>query len=148
MSGRTKLELGIVGGFVATVVMTITVLALSALNVLQFAWFPMIGSLFGAPGFVSDAAMYGLGWSLVLGVVWGVIFAFSFKRYSVMKGLGIAGIEFIIIALALSFVSTVPLQGTLLSLSISDSLLLLVGLAVALGFWGATVGFIGKKYLA
>lgn len=147
LPGKIRLEFGIAGGLVAACVMSLGVIALSALNLVQFAWFPMFGELFGAPGLTSEAAMYGLGISLVFGIIWGAIFAFAFKTYSVMKGMGIAAVEFFVIVGALSFVSTAEIGGTLLSLTLFDALPIVLGLAVALAIWGAAMGYIGKRYI-
>ena len=147
LPGRVRLEFGVAGGLVAACAMSIGVMILSALNLVQFAWFPMFGEIFGAPGLVSEAAMYGLLASLIFGMVWGAIFAFAFKTYTVMKGLGIAAIEFFVVAAALSMVETTQLQGTLISLGFYGALPILLGLAVALAIWGASMGYIGKRYL-
>ncbi|MDG6901403.1 MAG: hypothetical protein JRM80_05520 [Nitrososphaerota archaeon] len=147
LPGKVRLEFGIAGGLVAACVMSVGVMILSGLNLIQFAWFPMFGEIFGAPGFTPDAAMYGLAASLIFGILWGAIFAFAFKSYTVMKGMGIAAIEFFVIVGTLSFVSTSVVGGTLLSLTLFGALPILLGLAVALAIWGAAVGFIGKRYM-
>jgi hypothetical protein len=152
LPGKVRLEFGIAGGLVAACVMSIGVMILSGLNgvglnLITFAWFPMFGEIFGAPGLTSEAAMYGLLVSLVFGILWGAIFAFAFSKYTVMKGLGIAAIEFLVILMALSFVSTAEIGGTLLSLSLFDALPIMLGLAAALFIWGAAMGYIGKHYV-
>jgi len=152
LPGKVRLEFGIAGGLVAACVMSLGVMVLTALNAvglnwITWAWFPMFGELFGAPGLTSLAAMYGLLGSLLFGIIWGAIFAFAFKKYTVMKGMGIAGVEFFVIVAALSFVSTAEVGGTLLSLSLFGALPILLGLAVALAIWGAAMGYIGKHYI-
>ncbi len=147
LPGKIRLEIGIAGGIVAASVMSVGVMILSALNLVQFAWFPMFGEIFGAPGFTPDAAMYGLLASLIFGIIWGAIFAFAFTKYTVMRGLGIAAIEFFVTVAALSLVSTAEVGGTLLSLTLFGALPILLGLAVTLAIWGAAMGYIGKRYM-
>ena len=152
LPGKVRLEFGIAGGLVAACVMSLGVMVLTGLNAvglnwITWAWFPMFGELFGAPGLTSLSAMYGLLGSLLFGIIWGAIFAFAFKKYTVMKGMGLAAVEFFVIVAALSFVSTAEVGGTLLSLSLIGALPILLGLAVALAIWGAAMGYIGKHYI-
>jgi hypothetical protein len=152
LPGKLRLEFGIVGGLVAACVMALAVMVLSGLNALglnwiTFAWFPMFGELFGAPGLVAQAATWGLLVSLVFGIIWGAIFAFAFKKYTVMKGMGIAAVEWFVLVAALSVVSTTAIGGTLLSLSFFGALQIVLSLALALAIWGAAMGYIGKHYI-
>ncbi len=126
--------------------MEIVFVALGFLGVMQFAWLPTVGDLFGGPGLESDAALYGLGEYVLLGIVFGLIFAFAFNSHSVMKGMGIAGIGFALVAVALTSVSTAEFNGTILSLPLTSALLFLVSLAIGFAVWGATLGYVGKKY--
>ncbi|MDG7007085.1 MAG: hypothetical protein JRN06_02435 [Nitrososphaerota archaeon] len=130
----------------ANIVMEIVFVALGFLGVMQFAWLPTVGDLFGGPGLESDAALYGLGEYVLLGIVFGLIFAFAFNSHSVMKGMGIAGIGFALVAVALTSVSTAEFNGTILSLPLTSALLFLVSLAIGFAVWGATLGYVGKKY--
>ena len=152
LPGKVRLEFGIAGGLVAANLMAIGVMVLTGLNAvglnwITWGWFPMFGQLFGAPGLTSQAAMYGLLATQLFGIIWGAIFAFAFTKYTVMKGLGVAAIEFFVIALALTFVSTAALGGTLLSMTLFAAFPILLGLAAALFIWGAAMGFIGKHYM-
>jgi len=152
LPGKVRLEFGLAGGMVAALVMSIAVMILSGLNtwglnLIQFSWFPMFGELVGAPGLTSEAAMYGLAVVLVFGIVWGAIFSFAFQKYTVMKGMGIAAIEWFVLVFALSFVSTSQLGGTLVSLGLFGAFPTLLSLAIALAIWGAAMGYIGKHYM-
>jgi len=152
LPGKVRLEFGIAGGLVAACVMSIGVMIISGLNywglnLIQFSWFPMFGELFGAPGLTSEAAMYGLLVVLVFGIVWGAIFAFAFSKYTVMRGMGVAAVEWFVLVAALSLVSTTQLGGTLVSLGLFSAFPTLLSLAVALAIWGAAMGYIGKHYM-
>jgi len=152
LPGKVRLEFGIAGGLVSANLMAIGVMVLTGLNALglnwfTWSWFPMFGELFGAPGLTPLAAMYGLLGTQILGIVWGAIFAFAFKNYTVMRGMGIAAVEFFVLVAAFSFVSTAEIGGTLLSLSLLAALPIVLGIAVALAIWGAAMGYIGKHYI-
>jgi hypothetical protein len=152
LPGKVRLEFGLAGGLVAAIVMSIGVMIINelnywGLNLIQFSWFPMFGELIGAPGLTSEAAMYGLLVVLVFGIIWGAIFAFAFKKYTVMRGMGIAAVEWFVLVAALSFVSTPQLGGTLLSMTLFGAFPTLLSLAVALAIWGAAMGYIGKHYM-
>ena len=146
VSRSSRAGLGVVGGFVANIVMEIVFVALGFFGVMQFAWLPTVGDLFGGPGLESDAALYGLGEFVLLGIVFGLIFAFAFESHSVMKGMGVAGVGFALASAALALVSTPELNGTIFSLPLTSALLLLVSLAIGFAVWGATLGYVGKKY--
>lgn len=146
LSPMSRVSFGLVGGLAATIVMGFSFVALSILGVMQFAWLPTIGNLFGGSGLTSEVALYGLGEWVALGVIWGLIFAFVFKTYSVMRGVALSGLAFVVMAAALALVSTSGLQGTIASIPLYSSLLALVSLAVGYACWGATLGYIGKRY--
>ncbi|MDG6956824.1 MAG: hypothetical protein JRN05_03065 [Nitrososphaerota archaeon] len=146
LSPKSRVSLGLVGGLAGCIVMGFSFVALSALGIMQFAWLPAVGGLFGGSGFAAGAALYGLGEWVAMGMAWGLIFAFGFTTYSVTKGMSVAGLAFLVMAAAFALVSTPALNGTLLSLSLSGALLALAALAIGYACWGATLGYIGKRY--
>ena len=146
LSPKSKAGLGLVGGLAASIVMGFSFVVLSTLGIMQFAWLPTVGGLFGGSGITTEVAFYGLGEWVVMGMVWGLIFAFAFKTYSVIGGMSVGGLAFLVTAVALALVSTPALQGTIASLSTDNALLALVSLAIGYACWGATLGYIGKRY--
>lgn len=147
MSPWTKAEMGIVGGFTASVMMGISIMVITALNLIQVPWFSVVGYIFGASGPEYAMAINGLIWFMGEGIVAGVIFAFAFRSYTINKGLGFAALGLIITALILSAEVVPPFSGTLLSMGLGSTLTLFVPLAVSYVVWGICMGVMAKRYI-
>ncbi len=147
MSTWTKAEMGIVGGFTASVMMGLSIVVLTAFGLIQVPWFSVVGYMFGATGPAYAASVSGLIWFMGEGAIAGFIFAFFFRSYSVNKGLGFSALGLIITALILSGVVVQPFTGTLVSMGLGAALTLFVPLAVAYVIWGIVMGVIARRYL-
>lgn len=146
MKISTRFGMGIMAGIVASVVMTLTVIATTSLGFLSIQWFPWVGSVMGSKGISPSLAEIGVAWFFGLGILSGLIFAFVFRQHNVYRGLGFGLIAWFIVVLYLVFYTAPELSGPIGSLPIVSSLELLIPLAVCFGFWGAAMGYVGKKY--
>ncbi|MGA2874628.1 MAG: hypothetical protein ABSE82_03720, partial [Nitrososphaerales archaeon] len=133
-------------GIVASIVMTISVIVVTALGFLSIQWFPWVGSVLGANGMGASLAEVGVAWFFALGIIAGLIFAFVFRRHSVYGGLGFGLIAWFLVVLYLALDTAPQLSGTLGSMSITSSIELLIPLALCFGLWGAAMGYVGNKY--
>lgn len=147
MSVSARAELGIVAGFVGSVMMALSVVVVNSLNFIQVPWFSEVGYMFGSSGPSYEVAIGGLAWFIGMGVLGGVVFAFVFTEYSVNKGLGLAAIGFILTALTMTLETIPPFSGTLISMGLGSFLALFVPLAVVYCIWGICVGFMARRYL-
>jgi len=138
--------MGIMAGIVASIVMTISVIVVTALGFLSIQWFPWVGSVLGANGMGASLAEVGVAWFFALGIIAGLIFAFVFRRHSVYGGLGFGLIAWFLVVLYLALDTAPQLSGTLGSMSITSSIELLIPLALCFGLWGAAMGYVGNKY--
>jgi len=147
MTTSTRLEMGIMAGVLASVVMGLAVITVTALGFLSIQWFSWLGSVFGATGTGGQLAEMGVAWFIFLGLVAGLIFAFAFKQYNVYEGLAFGGIAWFLLVLYLLFETAPQLSGTLQTMSVVASVDLLLPLAVCFALWGAAMGYVGKRYL-
>lgn len=147
MGISTRFGMGIMAGIMASVVMTISIIGVTALGFLSIQWFPWVGSVVGSNGTGASLAEIGIAWFFALGIIAGLIFAFIFKQQSVLKGLGFGAIAWFVVVLYMVFNTAPQLSGNLASLSVSTSIGLLVPLAVCFGLWGLAMGYVGKKYV-
>jgi hypothetical protein len=146
MATRTRFEMGIMAGVLASVAMSIGIIAVTALGFLSIQWFSWLGAVFGATGSGGQLAEMGVVWFLVMGIVAGLVFAFGFRQHTVSQGLAFGGIAWVLLVLYLALYTAPQLSGTLGTMSISDSVQLLLPLAFCFGLWGLTIGYVGKKY--
>jgi hypothetical protein len=146
MTTSTRFGMGIMAGIVASIVMTISVIVVTALGFLSIQWFPWVGSVLGANGMGASLAEVGVAWFFALGIIAGLIFAFVFRRHSVYGGLGFGLIAWFLVVLYLALDTAPQLSGTLGSMSITSSIELLIPLALCFGLWGAAMGYVGNKY--
>lgn len=146
MAMSARFGMGIMAGIIASVVMTLTVIVVTALGFLSIQWFPWVGSVMGVTGVGISVAEAGVAWFFALGIIVGLIYAFLVDKQSVYKGLGVGLIAWFLVVLYLAFETAPQLSGTLGSMSITSSIELLVPLAVCFGLWGAAMGYVGKKY--
>jgi len=144
MSGRVGM--GIMAGILASIVMTLTLIAVTALGFFSIQWFPWVASVFGVNAIGTSLAEYGVLLFFILGIVAGLIFSFLFKQHYVIQGVGFGAVAWFIVLLYLAFYTAPQLSGPLGSLSISTSVGLLLPLAVCFGLWGAVMGYVGKIY--
>ena len=145
VSGSTRAGVGILSGFVANIAMMFSIFVLTSLGLLQLSWLPMIGSIFGASGASQELALSGLAWFVLVGMIAGLIFAFAWKRPTLVEGIMVGELGLLVLGIVLSVVSVPQLSGTILSMSLGDSLALIVPLAVCFAVWGLTAGFVGKE---
>ncbi len=143
---KGKAELGLVGGLVASIVAAFVAVAADSAGLLISPWFPTLATAFGFAGLPAYVGLTGTTIFLTIGVVWGLIFAFLFKKYSVTKGLAFSGIQIVLTVALLMVISTPQVGGTLLTLPIVNSLKLVIGLAFTYIAFGVVIGLAGKKY--
>jgi len=145
ISGRVGM--GIMAGIVASIVMTLALIVMTAAGFLSIQWFPWVGSVMGSSGIGASLAEMGVAWFFVIGIIAGLIFAFLFRSFDVYKGLGFGAIAWFLVLLYMVFYTAPQLSGPLGSLGINTSIGLLIPLAVCFGLWGAALGYVAKKYM-
>ena len=144
---RTRAELAIIGGFVSCIATAIIAVAISALGISQqYSLFDGLANLFGISGSGPYAALWGLVLFFIAGIVWGFIFAFGFKQYTMMEGLALGTIQLIIAGFLMSLIKVPQLGGTLLTLPLSTVVALLVGVAAGSLAWGAAMAYTAIEY--
>ncbi len=143
---KGKAEMGFVGGLVASIVAAFVAIASDGVGLLISPWFVTLGSVLGVAGLPAYVGLVGVVAFLTIGVVWGLIFAFLFSKYSVTKGLAFSGIQILLTVALLMVVSTPQVGGTLLTLPIVNSLMLVIGLAFTYIAFGVVIGLVGRKY--
>ncbi len=139
--------MGIMAGIMASVVMSLVIIAITALGLLSIQWFTWVGAVFGASGIPTSVAEAGVAWFVALGIVAGLIYAFAFKQHTVYQGLAFGLIVWFILVLYLTFNTAPQLSGTLGSMSIVSSLELMLPLAICFGLWGLAMGYVGARYV-
>jgi hypothetical protein len=152
MTVRTRFELGVMAGVLASVVMGIAIIVVTALGSLigypwQIQWFVWLGSVFGATGTSVYLAEIGVVSFLAMSIIAGLVFAFAFKEYDFYEGLVLGGIALLIVGVYLTLETAPQLSGTLLTMSLTTSLGVLLPLALCFGLWGLTMGYFGERYL-
>ncbi|MGA2665425.1 MAG: hypothetical protein ABSF83_10815 [Nitrososphaerales archaeon] len=152
MKATVRIEMGIMAGVIASVVMTLAIIALTAVSsasdgFFPIQWFSWVGAVFGTSGIPYQVAEAGVAWFVALGIVAGLVYAFAFRIHTVYGGLGMGLIAWFIVALYLTFETAPQLSGSLGSLGIAASIELLLPLAVCFGLWGLAMGYVGAKYL-
>jgi uncharacterized membrane protein YagU involved in acid resistance len=146
---KERVQLGLVSGLIAGIVMALVILALQAAELMPVPYFYALGTLVEGVGVPYYVGMYGLIWHLGLGVIWGIVFVLVFhtySSYSVTKGLAVGGLQLLILALAFTFISTPQLGGTILTVPLSESVTLLIDLTIAFASYGAAIGYLTKKH--
>jgi len=148
----TRFELGVMAGVLASVVMAIAIIVITALGSAigypwQIQWFVWLGSVFGASGTNVYLAQVGVVAFVLMSVVAGLIFAFAFKQYDSYEGLVLGGLALLILGIYLTVQTAPQLPGTLLTESFTTSLGVLVPLAFCFALWGLTMGYFGQRYL-
>jgi hypothetical protein len=152
MTLRTRLELGVMAGVLASVVMGLAIIIVTALGSLigypwQIQWFVWLGSVFGFAGTSVYLAEVGVVCFVVMSVIAGLIFALAFREYDVYEGLVLGGIALLLVGIYLALETAPQLSGTLLTMSLYTSLGVILPLALCFALWGLTMGYFGEKYL-
>lgn len=139
--------MGIMAGVLASVVMSLAIIAVTALGLLSIQWFSWVGAVFGATGISTSVAEAGVAWFVALGIVAGLILAFAFKQHTVYQGLAFGLIAWFILVIYLTFYTAPQLSGPLGSMSITGSVELLLPLGVCFGLWGLAMGYVGARFV-
>jgi len=152
MSIAKRVELGLMAGVLASVVMSLAVLVISAISAawngfFPIQWFTWLGNVFGTNGIPNEVAEVGVAWFIALGIVAGLIYAFAFRSHTVSEGLAFGAIAWFLLALYLALYTAPQLAGNLNTLGVTTSVELLLPLAVCFGLWGAAMGYVGKRYV-
>ncbi len=152
MSISKRVEMGLMAGVLATVVMSLAVAAVSAISAawngfFPIQWFSWVGAVFGTNGISYQVAEVGIAYFVVLGIIAGLIYAFAFKTHTVSQGLAFGAIAWFLLALYLALYTAPQLSGALGSLGVTTSVELLLPLALCFGLWGAAMGYVGKRYV-
>ena len=149
---KTRFELGLMAGVLASIVMGLAIIAITALGSAigypwLIQWFVWLGSVFGASGTNVYLAQVGVVAFVLMSIIAGLIFAFAFREYDSYEGLVMGGIALLILGIYLTVQTAPQLPGTLLTMSLTTSLELLVPLAFCFALWGLTMGYFGQRYL-
>ena len=152
MSIPKRVELGLMAGVLASVVMGLAVLVISAISAawngfFPIQWFTWLGNVFGTNGIPNEVAEVGVAWFVVIGIIAGLVYAFAFKNHTVSEGLALGAIAWFVGVLYLAFYTAPQLAGPLNTLGVTTSVDLLLPLAVCWALWGAAMGYVGKKYV-
>ena len=152
MTTRTRLELGVMAGVLASVVMGLAIIVVTALGSLigypwQIQWFVWLGAVFGASGTNVFLAEVGVVCFVAMSVIAGLIFAFVFRQYDVYEGLVLSGMALLLLGVYLTVETAPQLPGTLLTMSLDTSLGVILPLALCFALWGLTMGYFGERYL-
>jgi hypothetical protein len=152
MSISKRVEMGLMAGVLATVVMSIAVIAVSAISAawngfFPIQWFNWVAAVFGTNGIPYQIAEMGVVYLVVLGIIAGLIYAFAFKTHTVSQGLAFGAIAWFLTALYVALYTAPQLSGPLGSLGVTTSVELLLPLALCFGLWGAAMGYVGKRYV-
>jgi hypothetical protein len=152
MSIAKRAEMGIMAGILGCVAMGVAIVAVTAISVVwngffPIQWFPWVGALFGSSGIPSQVAEVGLAWSVAISIIIGLIYAFLFKTHTVGQGLAFGALAWFLLALYTALYTAPQLSGPLGTLGYTMGAELLFPLAICLGIWGATMGYVGEKYL-
>jgi len=152
MTTRTRLELGVMAGVIASVVMGLSIIVVTTLGSLigypwQIQWFVWLGSVFGASGTSVYLAQIGVVAFVAMSILAGLVFAFVFKQYDIYEGLVLSGIALLLVGVYLTLETAPQLPGTLLTMSLATSLGVLLPLALCFALWGLTMGYFGERYL-
>lgn len=141
-----RAQLGLVAGLLSSIVMALVIIAMQTTWIMEVPWFLTLGTLTGGMGIPCEVGAYGLVWHLGLGVVAGFLFTSVFRNYTITKGLALGGLLLLLTGVAFTLVSSPQLGGTILTIPLSNSVTLLVQLAIAYAAYGVTIGYITKKY--
>jgi len=152
MTTGTRLELGVMAGVVASVVMGIAIIVVTALGSLigypwQIQWFVWLGSVFGATGTTVYLAQVGVVAFVLMSIVAGLVFAFAFRQYDIYEGLVLSGLALLLVGIYLTAETAPQLPGTLLTMSLDTSLGVILPLAFCFALWGLTMGYFGERFL-
>jgi hypothetical protein len=147
----TRAEMGVMAGVLGAVAMSIAVIIVTAISTawngfFSIQWFTWLGAAFGASGTPVQLAELGILYFVIVSVIAGLVFAFAYSKYTIYQGLAIGAIAWFIVAAYMALYTAPQLSGTLASLPFSQSLELLIPLAICFAIWGAVMGLVGKKY--
>jgi hypothetical protein len=143
---RERAQLGIVTGLLSSIMMALVIIAMQATWVMEVPWFLSLGTLMGGTGAPNEVGTYGLVCHLGLGVVAALLFTSIFRHYTVTRGLALGGLLLLLTGSAFTLISSPQLGGTILTIPLSNSVTMLVQLAIAYAAYGVTVGYVTKKH--
>ena len=126
--------------------MALVIIAMQATWTMEVPWFLTLGTLAGGMGIPYEVGTYGLVWHLGLGVIAGLLFTSVFRNYTVTRGLALGGLLLLLTGAAFTLISSPQLGGTILTTPLSNSVTMLVQLAIAYAAYGVTIGYLTKKY--
>jgi hypothetical protein len=152
MTISKRVEMGIMAGVLASVAMSLAIIAVTAISgawngFFPIQWFPWVAAVFGSSGIPSQIAEVGLAWFVAIGIVAGLIYAFAFKTHTVFQGMAFGAIGWFLVVLYVALYTAPQLSGPLGSLGYTASVELLLPLAICFAIWGAALGYVGKRYL-
>ncbi len=141
-----KIELGIVGGVVASISMSVVMILAAGLGFENPRLFTMIPETLGIAGPSYELGLIGLTTYFIIGALWGVLYAFIFQTYSVTKGLGIAGVQLIVFAIYLTN-TEIPGYGlSLINMPVLEAAKIVTVYGIAYVVYGVAIGLIGRKF--
>jgi magnesium-transporting ATPase (P-type) len=151
LSVLTRAEMGVMAGVVATVAMSIAIIAVTAISsawngFFSIQWFTWLGAAFGAAGTPVQLAELGILYFVLLSVIAGLVFAFVYSKYTVYQGLAFGAIAWFILVVYMTLYTAPQVSGTLANIPFNQSLELLIPLAICFAIWGAVMGYVGKNY--
>lgn len=140
-----KIELGIVGGTVASISMGVAIIIAAGLGFENPRLFTLIPETQAMPGPSYELGLIGLTWHFIIGVVWGLIYAFLFRTYSVTKGLGIGGVQLLVFAIYLTNIEIPGYGVSLMNMPVLEAAKIITTYGLAYAVYGATIGLVAKK---
>ena len=140
-----KIELGVVGGVVASAAMGVVVLILAGIGLQTPRFFTLLPEISGIYGPSYELGILGLILHFIFGLLWSLIYVFAFKSYSITKGLGLAAVQLLLLAIIL--VNTIPAYGVgLVEIPVLEAAKILTVYGLAFASYGATLGLTAKKF--
>jgi hypothetical protein len=147
LSIQRRLEFGVVGGFIGSVASEILLTAFGGVGLFPYPVFVWAGQSIGLAQASAVLGIAGLMLHLTVGLVCGLVFAFIFRRYTPMMGIGFAWVVTIGV-MAIFLFGGVPRAGVdAFQMSFGTILQLVLGVILANSAYGILLGFIGSRYV-
>jgi hypothetical protein len=139
-----RVELGVVGGVVSSAAMGVVLIIFAGIGFETPRFFTLLPEILGIYGPSYEQGLIGLVLHFIIGSVWGLVYAFAFKSYSVTKGLGLAAVQLILLAILLT--NSIPGYGkSLVEIPVLEAAKILTVYGLSLATYGATLGLAAKK---
>lgn len=142
-----RIEIGVVGGLIASIAMAIVMMIISSLGPQTPKFFTILPEALSFTGPSYELGITGLILHLLIGVVWGLIFSLALRSHSITRGLGLAAVQLIILAITFTTVPIPSYGGSLIEIPVLDAARFIGLYGLTLAVYGAVLGLVVKKYI-